>query len=540
MTFGHRHITPLLLALLLTIGVALAACSSPDEPTPAPDPAGPEPQTRIGLYLNLPVLTDGATATSRSLISRTPTDGPDGPASYDPGFGYENYIDLNGKDYRIYVFTPDNQLYTEVSTDSVDIVSWNFTQFSRIYGLSFPVDKNFHDRFNGQNLKLVVLANWHGVYPTNLHPMVPYTSADGNTSGSSTGGTSSSTGGNSSSASGSETASYTTLTDLVSCAEDAAGFMNYTPVTPAISHDTRIPLFGVTEFQTINILTNLLTWLGNVDLLRAVAKIDVYDAPNTTAPISAVSLTRYNTALAKAPAGITSHGDYVHGSYNPDYVNTPTIPVRADGKDCESRSPISLTPVDDTDSPDNGHYIIYVPEYRNIESKTALTGTPRQDTERARLSLTFKDVGTCEIDFKYYNEPPANSGYRKGDHFNILRNYWYRFEVNKLPDGVVVQVVPYAISSLKPGFGLIINKDLVPVYDDEGSIIYYYNPETGTYYDKDGITELDHNPFIFDGVAKDPATGYDIVRDDHGTFLYFYDAETGKCYDADMNEIEQP
>ena len=558
MTFGHRHITPLLLALLLTIGVALAACSSPDEPTPAPDPAGPEPQTRIGLYLNLPVLTDGATATSRSLISRTPTDGPNGPASYDPGYGYENYIDLNGKDYRIYVFTPDNQLYTEVSTDSVDIVSWNFTQFSRIYGLSFPVDKNFHDRFNGKNLKLVVLANWHGVYPTDLHPMVPYTSADGNTSGNSTGGTSSSTSGNSS-ASGSESATYTTLSDLVSYTEGAAGFMNckvsstgtavgstdiagnrYSPfpATAPLTHDTRIPLFGVTEFQTVNILTNLLTWLGNVDLLRAVAKIDVYDAPGTSAEIESVQLTRYNTALAKAPAGIASHGDYVHGSYNPDYANTPTIPGSDYTYECADRIPI--TKVDAPDSPDNGHYIIYVPEYRNIESKTALTGTPRQDSERARLSLTFKDVGTCEIDFKYYNEPPANSGYKKGDHFNILRNYWYRFEVNKLPDGVVVQVVPYAISSLKPGFGLIINKDLVPVYDDEGSIIYYYNPETGTYYDKDGVTELDHNPFIFDGVAKDPATGYDIVRDDHGTFLYFYDAETGKYYDADMNEIEKP
>ena len=513
MTFGHRHITPMLLALLLTIGVALTACSSTDEPTPGPDPSGPEPQTHIGLYLNLPVLTDGAA--SSALTSRTPTDGPDGPASYDPGYGYENYIDLNGKDYRIYVFTPDNQLYTEVSTDSVDIVSWNFTQFSRIYGLSFPVDKNFHTKFNGADLKLVVLANWHNKYPENLHPMVPYVTTDGNTSGNSTGGSN----------------SCTTLTELLSYTEDAAGFMNYMPVTPALAHETRIPLFGVTEFKTVNILTNLLTWLGNVDLLRAVAKIDVYDAPNTTAPITAVSLTRYNTALAKAPAGITSHGDYVHGSYNPDYVNTPTIPVRADGNNCEASDPISLKP----DSPDNGHFIIYVPEYRNIESN----GTPRSNG-RSRLSLTFKDVGTCEIDFKYYNEPPANSGYKKGDHFNILRNYWYRFEVNKLPDGVVVQVVPYAISSLKPGFGLIINKDLVPVYDDEGSIIYYYNPETGTYYDKDGVTELDKNPFIFDGVAKDPATGYDIVRDDHGTFLYFYDAVTGKYYDADMNEIEKP
>lgn len=526
MTFGHRHITPMLLALLLTIGVAFTACSSTDEPTPGPDPAGPEPQTRIGLYLNLPVLTDGAA--SSALTSRTPTDGPDGPASYDPGYGYENYIDLNGKDYRIYVFVPDNVnkgqdiLYTEVSTDSVDIVSWNFTQFSRIYGLSFPVDKDFHTKFNGADLKLVVLANWHGVYPTDLHPMVPYVTTPGNTPGNTSG----------------SSTPCTTLTELLSYAEGAAGFMNYMPVTPALSHETRIPLFGVTEFKTVNILTNLLTWLGNVDLLRAVAKIDVYDAPNTTAPITAVSLTRYNTALAKAPADITSHGDYVHGSYNPDYVNTPTIPGSDYAYECADR--ITLTKVDNTDSPDNGHFIIYVPEYRNIESKNALTGTPRSENGRSRLSLTFKDVGTCEIDFKYYNEPPANSGYKKGDHFNILRNYWYRFEVNKLLDGVVVQVVPYAISSLKPGFGLIINKDLVPVYDDEGSIIYYYNPETGTYYDKDGVTELDKNPFIFDDVDKDPATGYYIVRDDYGTFLYFYDAVTGKYYDADMNEIEKP
>lgn len=563
MTFGHRHITPLLLALLLTIGVALAACSSPDEPTPAPDPAGPEPQTRIGLYLNLPVLTDGATATSRSLISRTPTDGPDGPASYDPGFGYENYIDLNGKDYRIYVFTPDNQLYTEVSTDSVDIVSWNFTQFSRIYGLSFPVDKNFHDRFNGQNLKLVVLANWHGVYPTNLHPMVPYTSADGNTSGSSTGGTSSSTGGNSSSASGSETASYTTLTDLVSCAEDAAGFMNckvtstgtaigstdiagnrYSPfpATAPLTHDTRIPLFGVTEFQTVNILTNLLTWLGNVDLLRAVAKIDVYDAPNTTAPISAVSLTRYNTALAKAPAGITSHGDYVHGSYNPDYANIPTIPGSDYTYECADRIP--LTKVDDHTSPDNGHYIIYVPEYRNLASITkpsgstdTPTGNPRQDSERARLVIQYPDRDPYYVDFKYYANSP--NGAKEGDHFNILRNYWYKFELNKILDhiNVVVQMVPYAEVTLKPDFGLDNAPNYVPVFDDNGQVVCWYDPETGKYYGSDKTTEIANPPII----TTDPATGWLLERDDNGQFICYHDHVNNKYYGWDRKtELAKP
>ncbi len=558
MTFGHRHITPMLLALLLTIGVALTACSSTDEPTPGPDPSGPEPQTRIGLYLNLPVLTDGAA--SSALTSRTPTNGPDGPASYDPGYGYENYIDLNGKDYRIYVFTPDNQLYTEVSTDSVDIVSWNFTQFSRIYGLSFPVDKDFHDRFNGQNLKLVVLANWHNKYPENLHPMVPYVTTDGNTSGNSTGG-------NNSSASGSETATYTTLTELLSYTEDAAGFMNckigstdgsssaaigstdnagnrYSPfpATGTLTHETRIPLFGVTKFQTVNILTNLLTWLGNVDLLRAVAKIDVYDAQTTSAKIESVQLTRYNTALAKAPAGITSHEQYVNGSYNHDYVNTPTIPGSDYAYECADR--ITLTKVDNTDSPDNGHFIIYVPEYRNLSSITrpsgstdTPTGNPRQDSERARLRIQYPDRDPYYVDFKYYADSP--NGAKEGDHFNILRNYWYKFELNKILDqiNVVVQMVPYAEVTLKPDFGLDNDPNYVPVFDDNGQVVCWYDPETGKYYGSDKKTEIANPPVI----TTDPATGWLLERDDNGQFICYHDHVNSRYYGWDRKtELAKP
>ena len=71
-----------------------------------------------------------------------------------------------------------------------------------------------------------------------------------------------------------------------------------------------------------------------------------------------------------------------------------------------------------------------------------------------------------------------------------------------------------------------------------GEVLYFYHPETGLYYDTDGVQIK--NPFILQGYTKDPATGWDIVRDDNGTFRYFRDSKTGQCYDAYKNPIDDP
>lgn len=407
-----------LLSLLLALPLLMAGATACDSSADGPVDNGEEPaaRTSIGLYLTIPTLTDEA------RIARTPSLNP-GEDGYDPGEGYENYIDLAGNDYRIYVFTPDNRLYTAVSNSDVDIVSYNFTQFSRIYGLSFPVDQDFFDRFDGKALKLVVLANWHNTYPE-------ATQIGGSALA--------------------DESQATTLDDLVNASQDEAGFMDYTPVTPSIAHDSRIPLYGVTEFTTVKLQNGLLTWLGDVRLLRALAKVEIYDRPDSDLKIESVSLSRFNTSLAKAPAKVKTTSDYVHNAYIADYVSTPTIPTRTDGNgsNFENSSPISLSQTD------NGHFIVYVPEYRNL-----LSGTPRQDSERMRLVVRYAGEDPYYVDFKYYSYPPSTSSAKLGDYFDVLRNVWYQFEVNHSRYTFDVEVIeqPYSGVNLNPDFGL--NRD---------------------------------------------------------------------------------
>lgn len=101
---------------------------------------------------------------------------------------------------------------------------------------------------------------------------------------------------------------------------------------------------------------------------------------------------------------------------------------------------------------------------------------------------------------------------------------------------VEVQMVPYTSVGLTPDFGLDLDKNLVPIYDENGELLCYYNKLTGKYYDKNNRYKEIPNPYL----GKDPNTGYTIIRDDDGNLLYYYDETTGKYFDKDMNPIHNP
>lgn len=60
------------------------------------------------------------------------------------------------------------------------------------------------------------------------------------------------------------------------------------------------------------------------------------------------------------------------------------------------------------------------------------------------------------VDFKYYDNPPEGSAV--GDSFDLRRNYYYRFFVDKRPESdemsASVDVVPYDRYDLGPVFGI--------------------------------------------------------------------------------------
>lgn len=484
-----HYISVQLPALLLVLACGLVACgcsSDTDEPQPGPDPAR-EVVGTLSLYLNM----GDSFSASRSSASRTPTDGPDGLDSYDPGSGYENYIDVS--DISLYAFngtstaegvTP-NTFYQKITDLTLHPLYDVDGEIRRYYYISFPVTEEFKKHFETTDLKLVLLANWYGAYPA--------------------------------------IEEGATIHDLVTSAE---AVMDYKTMTPVVTADNRIPLFGVKNFGgvTSGMTSGSVKWLDDINLLRALAKVEVYDDPESPVFIESAYITRYVTRLYKAPLGVNDEGDYKTDSYASDYGPVPSIPAEPDNN-YERLEKLEMKPLT-TAVPDGPrHFVIYIPEYKNI-GRTS-------DTERIRIEIHYEGLSDAKyVDFKYYNATPyLPNGAKVGDYFNINRNYWYQFSIHKDRE-VKVQVVPYAEVDLRPGYGLMTDKaHFIPVTvkdADGNTTIYYYDPKTGLYYDE-SKTNVVPNPFP----GIDPVTGRYIFYDSKFNLLYYFDPDKYQYYAPD-------
>lgn len=398
---------PLAAMALAALTALLPSCSStgdtPDSPT-----ATDNGVYSFGLYLSV---GDDA------IVSRsTPTDGDvDGESGYDPGAGYENYIDLASQDYRIYLFNSNNRLIYAVPESTVTLLPTNGSVTgSKTYELRFKLTE---EQLTSANLrpearvfKLLMLANWRS-YPTSL------------------------------------AVGSTTIDDLMTSPE---ALRSYQPPTDALlSADDRIAMFGIKQFGAIALDDQWLTSLGTLHLLRSYAKIEVYDAETTTTPINSVALTRYSTRSFCAPMLKSwQESEYVTNSYKTDYGLTFRDPEAERSEELPLRK-----------DAESGHYFIYVPEFRNLVAGSSAIGRPEGELSRLRVSYldeTSGDEHIYYVDFKYYDEVNADrNGAKKGDFFNISRNYWYRYSLNrgKVDLTMQVDVVPYAEVLLNPGFG---------------------------------------------------------------------------------------
>lgn len=297
-----------------------------------------------------------------------------------------------------------------------------------------------------------------------------------------------------------------TLEPGVSTIDDICGQQyDFTAKMMNLSDENTIPLYGVTNILAPETINTTTADLGTIHLLRAFAKIEV-NRHDGGFEIESVSLRRFNTKGFCAPTNIYLQDDYVHGNYEDDYANTPHIPEEA-----YSDAKLPFVKISDD------VYVAYVPEFDN------LTDASRRST----IAIQFRATGETDIvEFKYYD------GASKGSHFNILRNYWYRFNVRK--KGVIVQVIPYSEVVLNPIFGLDSNLELVEIVID--NIIYYYDRETGRYYDQN-LRPID-NPYFTD---EDPLTGWSIRRDDNNLIISYYDMKTGTSYAINkITEILDP
>ncbi len=408
---------------------------------------------------------------------------PAGSRSYADGNAFENHVDVENNDYRIYFFDSSNRFISEFnpvfikSTDGNGYKDYSFT------GRTSAVLAD-HSEF-----KVIVLANW-GRYASDM------------------------------------TAGVTTIDDI--CNRQDAVFSRlkkFADLTPATS--PLIPFYGIYHYSGINLKAGgAIDLPAPVSLMRAMAKVEVIlDTGADGTVLEDVELSGYNERGYCGPSGVFSHNDYGE-AVDWTYGYLHSLHLLGDRNDTGAGAKKLKFERDGTVGISGSErWICYVPEYRNVDSAGKEFG---EDT-RSRIKVTYKGrvSGTQYIDFKYYSDPPSYvSSMKKGDFFDIKRNYLYSFRVTKNKErlDVEVDVIPYTSVYLDVDYGLKRDEETGwVVIDKYAPDVYYYDDKNWRYYDS-GHNELTRRLEQLDN-------GLYLYRSpENGRMIYTYDVDTGLHY----------
>ena len=302
----------------------------------------------------------GFTLTTGDVSSRAITEGEEA------GTGYENYIDIEGGDFRILLFDATDDTYL-TTFEPTSIRPTDNTEYPQTYYVEGELSETYDNNF-----KLVVLANW-GNYP--------------------------------------ELSATSTIESVCS---DAASIFTYTaPFTPSATQ--RIPMYGV-KLCTETLRPDLLTDLGQVDLLRAMAKIEVTCSAEGF-KLSKVKLHRYNTSGYCAPT------DW---EYEENAVCNHTIHI--------PENSVSTSELNFVIPTENG-FIAYVPEFDNK------TNTEERNYIEVTLQHTDESSVTLNSDpYIYFCEYNTETGepIENASDFDIVRNHWYKYDITNVDDGELI------------------------------------------------------------------------------------------------------
>ncbi len=306
----------------------------------------------------------------------------------EPGQAYENYIGMESGDFMFLFFDKNGKYLQTFRPDPEDI-----TPIGGIPGVSpnpdptgDPMPVNHVYYISGKlnqaytDFTMVALLNYGGV--NGRYPIGEDVAAIGETPDLIVG--------------------TSTLDDLISNNMAGGwGIFNYNPTTIpyAPSQATPMPMYGVRTFENVQFRDRMLTDLGDINVLRAYAKIRVRlvgDFANLC-DIAAVKLNKYPTVAYKAPnikqttpRGVTIATEKYCA---PTQVSSGSLPFRKITDDI---------------------FEIYVPAYDNINASADKKAT-------ITVQLANGQIYEDAIQFAYYDDDgqlPASVTY-----FNILRNY---------------------------------------------------------------------------------------------------------------------
>lgn len=291
---------------------------------------------------------------------------------YDAGEGYENYIDFEGGDFRVLVYSHGDVSTCLGEMAGIQVETMSETEYSKTYSIRGILSPEVSDRIrSGEQIKIAFLANWGGHY---------------------------------------ENAKTGKTLDELSATD-----INFDRTKTTLSAKNDIPLFGITNPITFVFDKNNFADIGMIHLLRAYAKVEII-ADADGGVIDRVNLVRHFDRTATAPA-VSIQDDYVRGSYDLDYTATPNVPSEATVQTVS----LPFTQVDEN------RWVIYIPEYDNSrtpgerpEIKVHFAGYPDDDT------LFFKYYGYNNG--SYFNIM-RNNWYR----FKVRKSTYFYVMVNVMP-----------------------------------------------------------------------------------------------------------
>lgn len=368
----------------------------------------------------------GFTLTTGDVSSRV-TEEPEA------GTGYENYIDIEGGDFRILLFDATDDTYL-TTFEPTSIRPADNTEYPQTYYVEGELSETYDNNF-----KLVVLANW-GNYP--------------------------------------ELSATSTIESVCS---DAASIFTYTaPFTP--SETQRIPMYGV-KLCTATLRPDLLTDLGQVDLLRAMAKIEV-TCNATDIVLTGATLHYYNTSGHCAPTNVYSN-TATDWDWDNDEVCHHAVHIPADVSSADN---LSFTPTDEG-------YIVYVPEFDNTDVTKSFISVSLEHTDGTEVNLDNTNI--------YFSEYTDEGTLVENTGFNIVRNHWYKYDITNVDDGELIfqyRVMKWNVESSAIGWNATAtlaawNSDNpkepnftdATVGDEEAVLCYVANPRYNS--DRNGLVE---------------------------------------------------
>lgn len=307
--------------------ILFISCSNDDAPDNG-KPAG-SPGQPVSLHIVV-----GSDMTTRSIPSTTDED--------EIGSIDENHIDIANGDYSILFFGIDNKFLSKFEPKDITLIPT--VSDKRIYAvhgsLTAPLPSTF---------KVVVLANWgKDNYPET-------------------------------------TAGETTIEDVCSQAYDYTwGFV------PLSDSGKGIPMYGIKTCSDVPFTPNLLSNLGTINMLRAIAKVEII-CEDENLKITSAKLNCVNSGGYCAPSGMYDQTENVNSVHIPTDISTNTKEKTYSGGTVKA--------------------VFYIPEYANRNDEA---------TVELDIQLSGNDTKQCIIYFKDYgNDTP----------FDIARNYVYRYTV---------------------------------------------------------------------------------------------------------------